>query len=614
MYTLGSNPPRLFRMASDEGILRVEKALGYSFRVKDYLKQALVAAGADPMWPDGNRRLAQVGITVIDLVSLQRSFREGASRASSQAFRTVQNSLKSLAAIAARMGIQDYITYSTRSGANAPSVLAKSVSALIGAVFMDSFDMKEVDQMIQRLTATQNRCNDTLVSPTLDVTVHFPASHRQGSRTSGTTQLELGFSQSDNYNAYDGGGSRAEPSENGLGAFSQGSYDFQGNPSIGIRHSANNSYSQQPRLPHLQNNYPGRLFAADHSDRSSTAAAEHRYDNPPDQMGGLEPAIQGEGDTREADSARAQVPPSEEQNPRVLSIVAAQPLLGSASISPRRNSSERSQAMAQHLFSASSVLGLRRIIRSWREKGTALPPLLATSVLERLQAIATLDQKIAFFQLLRRYQILRLYEDVGGHTTGTASREVVMTSASFTLEKQKPGNPLLLAEAETTKLMMRQMGLSVSPQSPGYRGTYNNMSRLRRLGRRLHLMVRRFDIGILALLDLNSENGEFGNADARILQLSDSEFQEGISLVDLSQSEHPHRIARTAARIVNALIREDPARVPPFRIELATPEQIIKTAGSEQLSDLFDDEWRASPDATSVVHTWTSSSSPPTLG
>jgi dsRNA-specific ribonuclease len=54
-------------MATQEDIRRVEHYIGYPFKDRDYLKQALTAAGADEDNHDGNRKLAQLGKTVTEL-------------------------------------------------------------------------------------------------------------------------------------------------------------------------------------------------------------------------------------------------------------------------------------------------------------------------------------------------------------------------------------------------------------------------------------------------------------------------------------------------------------------------------------------------------------------
>jgi dsRNA-specific ribonuclease len=55
-------------MAAQEHVQIVEKTIGYSFRSTTLLLQALTAAGAEAHNYDGNRRLAQVGTSLIDFL------------------------------------------------------------------------------------------------------------------------------------------------------------------------------------------------------------------------------------------------------------------------------------------------------------------------------------------------------------------------------------------------------------------------------------------------------------------------------------------------------------------------------------------------------------------
>ena len=67
-------------MASDTHVNIVEQVIGYSFRTKAYLVQALTAAGVDEHNHDGNRKLGQLGEALTGLFLLNDAFRAEASR------------------------------------------------------------------------------------------------------------------------------------------------------------------------------------------------------------------------------------------------------------------------------------------------------------------------------------------------------------------------------------------------------------------------------------------------------------------------------------------------------------------------------------------------------
>lgn len=55
-------------MAPEEHIRNVEYIIGHNFASKRYIHQALTAAGAENENYDGNRRLSQIGASLIDTI------------------------------------------------------------------------------------------------------------------------------------------------------------------------------------------------------------------------------------------------------------------------------------------------------------------------------------------------------------------------------------------------------------------------------------------------------------------------------------------------------------------------------------------------------------------
>jgi dsRNA-specific ribonuclease len=64
-------------------ILVVEGAIGYNFKRRSYLVQALTAAGADEQHHDRNRQLAQLGESLIGTVVFDNALMAGVSRGNS---------------------------------------------------------------------------------------------------------------------------------------------------------------------------------------------------------------------------------------------------------------------------------------------------------------------------------------------------------------------------------------------------------------------------------------------------------------------------------------------------------------------------------------------------
>lgn len=55
-------------MAPEEHVRKIEYIIGYNFETKQYIHEALTAAGAENDNYDGNRRLSQIGASLVDTI------------------------------------------------------------------------------------------------------------------------------------------------------------------------------------------------------------------------------------------------------------------------------------------------------------------------------------------------------------------------------------------------------------------------------------------------------------------------------------------------------------------------------------------------------------------
>lgn len=143
-------------MATDTEVKLVEDIIGYEFQAKGHLTQALTAAGAEEVNHDGNRKLAQLGTSLIEFLSIYIGFQANATRGkvaqrlikmygaadpsigNTHHFKSRVSSIKQRATVAKRTGIDQCIKYDTRPGSHSLSVLGKAVNATVGATFVDS--------------------------------------------------------------------------------------------------------------------------------------------------------------------------------------------------------------------------------------------------------------------------------------------------------------------------------------------------------------------------------------------------------------------------------------------------------------------------------------------
>ncbi|EAW11894.1 RNase3 domain protein [Aspergillus clavatus NRRL 1] len=118
---------------------KIEQISGYRFRDERLLHEAMTAAGADENNHDGNRPLAQVGKSFVELCSVKFGYLNRTERALK--IQNINNDRCAL--IAKEIGIDQHLTYCPRHQGYSKKVLNIAVNALIGAINIDS-DSEEV--------------------------------------------------------------------------------------------------------------------------------------------------------------------------------------------------------------------------------------------------------------------------------------------------------------------------------------------------------------------------------------------------------------------------------------------------------------------------------------
>ncbi|KAJ9607035.1 hypothetical protein H2200_008107 [Cladophialophora chaetospira] len=150
-------------MASLTNEYRVQKAadiLGRHFRNVDYGSEALLAPhretdqNGSEIASDGNRRLALLGRSVIETVLLTRWYYGGAERRSADTMINTLASKGAFADLALQNGLDSCVKRSRRqeSGIMKPKTLKLTITAIIGAIFLDSgFNYGEVETVMERI-------------------------------------------------------------------------------------------------------------------------------------------------------------------------------------------------------------------------------------------------------------------------------------------------------------------------------------------------------------------------------------------------------------------------------------------------------------------------------
>ncbi|KAJ5469745.1 hypothetical protein N7539_007697 [Penicillium diatomitis] len=129
-----------------------EKVIGHHFHARDLIEEALEESG---LASAGNVRLALIGDKVLDLMLLQRWYREGNTTGTEQGTSMLQAYAcnKQLASRAKVLNLQRFIHQRPDLDRNVPdSTLATTVEAILGAVWLDSNeDVQQVDEVMEKL-------------------------------------------------------------------------------------------------------------------------------------------------------------------------------------------------------------------------------------------------------------------------------------------------------------------------------------------------------------------------------------------------------------------------------------------------------------------------------
>lgn len=148
-------------MATNIHIQHVENVIKYNFKRKALISLALTAAGADENNYDGNRRLSQIGASLVDLLLAIIVYGTGVDRSKiplhyfgailTLTVATIESThnlrqefiLKTHYSLAAKKtGIEGCIKRNERTEESSPEVHRKAINAIIAGVLLDSWDVK----------------------------------------------------------------------------------------------------------------------------------------------------------------------------------------------------------------------------------------------------------------------------------------------------------------------------------------------------------------------------------------------------------------------------------------------------------------------------------------
>ena len=158
--------------------------------------------------------------------------------------------------------------------------------------------------------------------------------------------------------------------------------------------------------------------------------------------------------------------------------------------------------------SCESLVVLKEILRAYRDPSSgSIETARDVSNAKRLETIRSLSGNAAFFNLLKKCHIHRLFTDNRDSLCDPTDNFIISTAKSVTTRPRgETGNPRNSAEAKITKSIMREVYPEVHSNSADYKLKYREVTDLRRTGRRLDMLISRFGLGILGLLPLAQQD------------------------------------------------------------------------------------------------------------
>ncbi|KAF4244382.1 hypothetical protein CNMCM8980_010194 [Aspergillus fumigatiaffinis] len=225
-----------------------------------------------------------------------------------------------------------------------------------------------------------------------------------------------------------------------------------------------------------------------------------------------------------------------------------------------------------------SVVLLKKGILGWRTQTGIAPWQLSKSAskAEAFQIIENMNQDMMCLSLLRRYYILRLFEDCRGCDTPSFAGFVSVQGNGVLSRKR--GNPLNNAENDLTTAMMKEIFPALKPGTQEYDDKRGAVNFYRKLGRKFHMLTSSFGKGILALMPYYDLPGgpDMSISDNQLQSLRESTFGQVISILERSQGEILRQFSAAAERIVDALIEFPVERCPVFELEEIAESQILE--------------------------------------
>ncbi|KAK6826937.1 hypothetical protein RU639_004403 [Aspergillus parasiticus] len=601
-------------MATYEDMKRVERIIGHTFSSGHLIRQALTSAGAEKDNYDGNRKLSQLGASLMDTLLAIIVYGTGAGRDCTANLRKEFTKKDHFSFAAKQTGIDQCIKYDQRTGSESPEVLRKAINAIIAAVFIDTWNIKFTLGVAMRiLTQEPDAAHFRMLFTTPAPTVKGPPPIVNVLLARGTGVVDPSMLLLDQQTIEchvppmintlldqdfmapfaTSRAATAECSPNNKDICwslvplsmdsSSNNLDLNGNstqgstPTYATAHLTDSSLDSSVRdyshLPSTPREGQGNQQSLRHTPAPNKKRKyAHR---PPSYLASAR--IQGHLSEETAKCMSQGFPPPTDTyfTPTIQEKVLENESLGNLSM------------ILVTIACPHSIIALREIIRKERGHRSLQSCFLKDGISrqERYEIIHELDRRTAIIQLVRWYHILDLFQECGGSETRSTTGYVITTSADFVSRPRNFGNPGHTDDANVSLAMLKEIFPDMRPNAEGYEKKLSAIRKLRKLGKRLNTLTMRFGRGVIGLM---LDSSMVLVSDNMILGPREDTFADFVSLLEESQGRTLREFSAAILPLLNSLLYYTLHDMVPFNLEKTDPHEISKEfKGSPSLLNLI---------------------------
>ncbi|KAJ5950268.1 uncharacterized protein N7479_008681 [Penicillium vulpinum] len=618
---------------SEDSVEFIRKLVACPELTESDIHVALTAAGVDELMPDGNRKLAHLGLGATGfLIDCSVAFM-ALSRDFTSKLKCRVNGNQHRADIAKRTGIDKHLKFHFRAGARSPGVLALATSALIGAIYRRKKSLTSVANGLYSLGVLDENVDgfslmgifkdeqsDLLLMPPSDQSNPVQTkqidffSHEDPALPDLATPPDLGcFSNFEVF--YDETGQLKEVLLDELhftGPASQSPLpEDLGRPVEGAHVSQNfHPFS-------LQEMHQGRLHEVEISPQQakqnflpSLAEDFHLMVNQPSSSRRSTGKRKDAGGTEKPKSKascvdigfRSSLCREAEMN-RVLGLPHPDNTYFRPEIANKLLNLGPEMFPSLCIFligvgGSQSLVALRAALKYTRETRGEMHSVQSRrwisrdlTINERFKIISEIHENAAFLQILRCNHILHLYRCTG-RSVGHSSNFAIEATPQDELigQPRARGNPRKIEVAIAVNKMMENIFPDLKPGSTLYTSKRRVMLEFRKFGKRLHILAEFFGDAILCLLhfDRSVEVTSPVIIEKIILAPTEEVFENFVKILEESHGDILRELSRAAKSAFEHLLYEDRRRQNPFALEEMTTEDILKIPkGSQELLPLL---------------------------